>query len=227
MMKRNANVVLAGLAVAVVLVLPSTGGAAMSATPVTVVAAVRAAAVLEGLPIVSLERSPTLRVVVRLDRPVAQLREGSLTPLLRAVTRVPGARWDVVAVDRGGKRIRESRGLAHGGSAFIRPDLDGCDPSFAVLGRPARPMFASDPICAGDPAAAAAHPVDVGGASVGTAFPLTVATRGQRLYALVNDVLFESDPLVVLPAPIGRATLESPEDLVFAVSATIVVLHRQ
>jgi hypothetical protein len=206
--------------------LPGAAGTASAAAPASVVAAVRSAAAKEGLPIVSLQRSPSLRVVVRLDRPVAQLRRGSLFQLIRAVAPLQGKRWDVVAVDRRGAKIRESRGFGNGGSAYIRPGLDGCDPSFVPVGRPVMPMFGSDPLCAGDAPAPAGHPVDVGGAQPGVAFPLTVAVSGQRLYALVNDQHYESSRGFYSASPVGSATLRSAGQLVFTVAGTTVVLRR-
>jgi hypothetical protein len=115
---------------------------------------------------------------------------------------------------------------ANGGEAYIRPDLDGCDPSFVVVGRVVASMFGGDPLCAGDAPAPAGHPVDVGGAQPGVAFPLTVAVSGPRLYALVDDRRYASSRGVYLASPGGTATLRCTGQLVFTVAGTTVVLRR-
>jgi hypothetical protein len=194
--------------------------------PASAIAAVQTAAVRARLPIVSLRSTPSLRIVVRLDRPVAQLRRGSLLVVLHAISPVGLRSWDLVAVDRNGVKIRESRIFGAHGEAYIRPDLDGCDPSYAVLGQPVTPMFGSDAICAGAPAAPVAHPVDVGGARVGETFPLALAVRGQRLYAMVNRHLYTSPPGLYLTAPVGTATLRSERELVAVIGGVVVTLER-
>jgi hypothetical protein len=190
-------------------------------------AAVRAAASAKDLRVVSLRTSPSLRVVVRLDRPVVQLRRGALVPLLRAVVRLNRVPWDVEAINGTGTRLRESTARANGGSAFIRPDLAGCDPSFTATGPVSVGMFGSEPNCVGDPAAPPDHPVDVGGVSVGATFPLTVAINAQRVYALVNGVLYASQPVLTSVGPVGRATMRGASRLVFSSGTSTVTLLRQ
>jgi hypothetical protein len=196
--------------------------------PPALVAAVRTAAAREGLPIVSLGSSrvdPTLRIVVRLDHPVAQLRRGALVPLVRALsTRAHRTRWQMTAVDRTGARLRFAGGFPNGGEAWIRRDLDGCDPSYAIVGRPVIGLFASDPRCAGDPAANPAHPVDVGGAQVGRPFPLTLAVKGLQLYALVNGTFYASKPGFYPSSPVGQAVLRANGQLVVSLGGVPVVL---
>jgi hypothetical protein len=196
--------------------------------PPALVAAVRTAAASEGLPIVSLRSSrldPTLKIVVRLDHPVAQLRRGVLVPLVRTLgTRAGDVRWFMTAVDRTGARLRVAGGFPNGGQAWIRSDLDGCDPSYAVFGGPAIGLFASDPRCAGDPAADPAHPVDVGGAQVGRAFPLTVAVKGLQLFALVNGTFYASKPGFYPSSPVGQAVLRANGQLVESIGGVPVVL---
>jgi hypothetical protein len=198
--------------------------------PPALVAAVRMAATSEGLPIVSLRSSrldPTLKIVVRLDHPVAQLRRGALVPLVRTLgTRAGDVRWFMTAVDRRGAKLRIAGGFPSGGEAWIRSDLDGCDPSYVIVGRPAIGLFASDPRCAGDPAANPAQPVDVGGAQVGRSFPLTLAAQGLRLFALVNGKFYASKPGFYPPSPVGQAMLRANGQLVVSLGGMPVVLAR-
>jgi hypothetical protein len=193
--------------------------------PPAIVSAVRATALAEGLPIVSLRGAPSLRLVVRLDHPIAQLRSGRLVPLVDQLgERLKGASWELVAVDRHGRRLRQSRGFPNGGEAWIRPDLDGCDPSFVIVGRPIVPLFSSDPRCAGDPAAPSGHPSDVGGAVAGKPFPLTVAVDGPRLLAEVDGRRYSSRPLFGTTSTVGTAVLRRDGTLLVTLGATPVVL---
>jgi hypothetical protein len=196
--------------------------------PPALVAAVRTAAASEGLPIVSLRSSrldPTLKIIVRLDHPVAQLRRGALLPLVWTLgTRARGVRWFMTAVDRNGARLRVAGGFPNGGQAWIRGDLDGCDPSYVIVGRPVIGLFASDSRCAGDPAANPAHPVDVGGAQVGHPFPLTVAVKGLQLFALVNGRFYASTPGFYPASPVGQATLRANGQLVVSLGGVPVTL---
>jgi hypothetical protein len=194
-------------------------------TPPAVLAAVRATAVAEGLPIVSLRGAPSLRLVVRLDQPIAELRAGRLVPLVRQLgERLPGARWELVAVDRRGRRLRQSRGFPNGGEAWIRPDLDGCDPSYVIIGRPIMSPFSNDPRCAGDPAAPVGRASNVDGAVVGKPFPLTVAADGLRLLAEVDDRRYASRPLLGTTSTVGAAVLRRDGTLLVTLGATPVVL---
>jgi hypothetical protein len=191
------------------------------------IASVRAAAARGGVQIVSLSTNrldPTLKVVVRLDRPVAQLRRGALVPIVRTLSaKSSQLRWQFRAVGPSGATLRLASGYAHGGSAWIRDDLDGCDPSLVVVGRPAIGLFGSEPHCAGDPVS---HPAAVGGARIGQAFPLALATRGLQLYALVNGTFYASPPQLGLPlAPVGQATLRRDGTLSLSLGGSLVVLR--
>jgi hypothetical protein len=202
---------------------------APSTAPPALVAAIRSIAASDGTPIVSLRAAPTLRLVVRLDHPVAELHQGRLVPLMRLVgERLQGRGWEVVAVDRRGEQLRYERGLpiGVGGEGWIRPDLDGCDPSFQVMGRPAVPLFSSTPRCAGDPPAPATHPSDVGGAVVGRSFPLTVAIVGQRVVAEVNGARYASRLMFPGPTTVGSAVLRTNTSLVVTLAGIPVALAR-
>jgi hypothetical protein len=202
---------------------------ALSTAPPALVASIRSTAAADGTPIVSLRASPTLRLVIRLDHPVAQLHQGRLVPLISLVgRRLQGRGWEVVAVDGRGEQVRYERGLPHGagGEGWIRPDLDGCDPSFQVFGRPVVPGFSSDPRCAGDPPAPAAHPADVGGAVVGLSFPLTVAIDGQRVVAEVNGARYASRLMFPGSTTVGSAVLRTATTLVVTLAGVPVALAR-
>jgi hypothetical protein len=191
------------------------------------VAAIRTIAASDGTPIVSLRAAPTLRLVVRLDHPIAELHQGRLVPLINLVgQRLQGHTWQVVAVDRSGARLRSAGGRPNGGAEWIRPDLDGCDASYAVVGRPAVLHFSSDPRCAGDPPAPAAHPSDVGGAVVGRSFPLTVAIVGQRVVAEVNGARYASRLMFPGSTTVGSAVLRTSMSLVVTLAGIPVALAR-